>query len=93
MTDAIEQVIIVEVLDPSRTVVEIKGRTEVIEVVDNLRVEVVGGVPGPPGGGGSGGSVELYDSNTPPVSPTYPYLRVVRDGAGDPQTIYLGTAT
>lgn len=51
------------------------------------------GPSGPTGPPGSPDPVELYDSNTPPVSPAFPYLRFARDMAGDVQTIYLGTAT
>ena len=43
--------------------------------------------------GGGSSAPELYDQNTVPASPSFPYLRFERDGAGDVQRILLGTAT
>lgn len=55
-----------------------------------IHVLLVPGPPGPPGGGGGGSVTELYDSNTPPANPTYPYLRLERDQDGDPTALYWG---
>ena len=58
--------------------------------ITDVVVEVqYAGTQGPAGGG----VTELFDSGTPPVSPTFPYLRFVRDGAGDTQSIILGTVS
>lgn len=74
-----------------------------VVVKDGPRILVVGdriivrhpGLQGPAGDRGPAGVgiPELYDSNIPPVMPTFPYLRFERDGDGDVQAIYLGTAT
>jgi len=56
--------------------------------INEPEIVVIGvGEQGPPGVG----NPELYDSSTPPSSPTYPYLRFERDVDGDVQTVYLGT--
>jgi hypothetical protein len=38
-----------------------------------------------------GESIEVYDAATAPADPTFPYLRVERDGDGDIQGLYVGT--
>lgn len=62
--------------------------------VQELTVEVVGSGPqGPAGATGPQGPADLYDSSTPPVSSAFPYLRFIRDMAGDVQEIRLGTTS
>lgn len=79
------QQIVVEVADGY---MEVRSSSPIVEIspAEPDTFELLGGYP-------TRGPVELYDSNTPPADPVYPYLRFERDVDGDVQAIYLGTAS
>lgn len=101
--DVIVQPIVVEIAPGDSPKIDLIGQTSQIDLVGqsgptveiinrSIHIDVHGtGVAGPPG---PGAQPELYDSNIPnPPGAPATYLRFERDGDGDVQAIYLGTAT